>query len=67
MHIGFSHEHMFKTVAIFAVGLLIAFINLESWPDYGNVILTAYLACLHDQNKSGFFGELAFIQQIRAI
>jgi len=26
-----------------------------------------YLAGLHDQNKSGFFGGLAFIQPIRAI
>jgi len=25
------------------------------------------LACLHDQNKSGFFGGPAFIQPIRAI
>jgi len=25
------------------------------------------LACLHDQNKSGFFGGPAFIQSIRAI
>jgi len=26
-----------------------------------------YTACLHDQNKSGFFGGPAFIQPIRAI
>jgi len=26
-----------------------------------------YIACLHDQNKSGFFGGPAFIQPIRAI
>jgi len=26
-----------------------------------------YIACLHDQNKSGFFGEPAFIQPIRTI
>jgi len=26
-----------------------------------------YIACLHDQNKSGFFGWPAFIQPIRAI
>jgi len=25
-----------------------------------------YLACLHDQNKSGFFGGPAFFQPIRA-
>jgi len=25
------------------------------------------LACLHDQNKNGFFGGPAFIQTIRAI
>jgi len=25
------------------------------------------LACLHDQNKSGFFGRPAFIQPIKAI
>jgi len=25
------------------------------------------LTCLHDQNKSGFFGKSAFIQPIRAI
>jgi len=27
----------------------------------------ALLVCLHDQNKSGFFGGPAFIQPIRAI
>jgi len=27
----------------------------------------AYLACLHDQNKSGFFGGPTFIQPIREI
>jgi len=26
---------------------------------------TIYLACLHDQNKSGFFGKPAFFQPIR--
>jgi len=26
----------------------------------------SYLACLHDQNKSGFFGGQAFFQLIRA-
>jgi len=26
-----------------------------------------YLECLHDQNKSGFFGGPAYIQPIRAI
>jgi len=29
--------------------------------------VSAYLACLHDQNKSGFSGGPAFIQPIRAI
>jgi len=29
--------------------------------------LSILLACLHDQNKSGFFGGPAFIQPIRAI
>jgi len=29
--------------------------------------LNAYLACLHDQNKSGFFGGPDFIQPIRVI
>jgi len=28
---------------------------------------TILLVCLHDQNKSGFFGRSAFIQPIRAI
>jgi len=27
----------------------------------------SYIACLHDKNKSGFFGGPAFIQPIRAI
>jgi len=27
----------------------------------------SYIACLHDQNKSDFFGGPAFIQPIRAI
>jgi len=30
-------------------------------------ILRSQLACLHDQNKGGFFGGPAFIQPIRAI
>jgi len=29
--------------------------------------LTTPIACLHDQNKSGFYGGPAFIQPIRAI
>jgi len=29
--------------------------------------LNFYIACLHDQNKSGFFGGPAFIQPIRTI
>jgi len=29
--------------------------------------IRSLIACLHDQNKSGFFGEPAFIQPIRAI
>jgi len=29
--------------------------------------MNQHLACLHDQNKSGFFGGPAFIQPIRAI
>jgi len=29
--------------------------------------LTTDIACLHDQNKSGYFGGPAFIQPIRAI
>jgi len=28
--------------------------------------LQSFIACLHDQNKSGFFGEPAFFQPIRA-
>jgi len=34
---------------------------------YNHYFVTSYLACLHDQNKSGFFGGPAFIQPIRAI
>jgi len=37
--------------------------------DYQDKILNSSLniACLHDQNKNGFFGGPAFIQPIRAI
>jgi len=30
------------------------------------VNLSAYIACLHDQNKNGFFGGPAFFQRIRS-
>jgi len=30
------------------------------------VLIIQLLACLHDQNKSGFFGRPAFFQPIRA-
>jgi len=29
----------------------------------GQILLLVLLACLHDQNKSGFFGGPAFISQ----
>jgi len=32
-----------------------------------DLLLRTHLTCLHDQNKSGFFGGSAFIQPIRAI
>jgi len=42
-----------------------------AWPqqvDYlGNSIIACLLACLHDQNKSGFFGEPDFFQPIREL
>jgi len=44
-----------------SLGLALAY-----WVNFINN-LVKYLACLHDQNKSGFFGGLAFIQSIRAI
>jgi len=32
-----------------------------------NLIFAAYAVCLHEQNKSRFFGEPTFIHPIRAI
>jgi len=31
------------------------------------ILKNDHIACLHDQNKNGFFGGPAFIQLIRAI
>jgi len=41
------------------------FYGLQNWCRSG--LITSLLACLHDHNKSGFFGGPAFIQLIRAI
>jgi len=39
------------------------------WPrsTKARFLILAYVACVHDQNKSGFFGGPAFIQPIRAV
>jgi len=34
---------------------------------YVGILIMQFIACLHDQNKSGFFGGSAFIQPIRTI